>query len=66
MLIEMVRRPEGGTIEEIMIAPGWLAHGARSAMSGALGKNLGLIVTSDQDALRGRVYRLRQNCQQTD
>ena len=58
MLIEMLRRPEGGTIEEIMTATGWLAHSARGAMSGTLGKKLGLVVTSEKDALRGRVYKL--------
>ena len=58
MLIEMLRRPEGGTMEEIMAATGWLAHTARGAMSGALGKKLGLVVTSEKDAVRGRVYRL--------
>ena len=26
MLIEMLRRPEGGTMEEIIAATGWLAH----------------------------------------
>ena len=58
MLIEMLRRPEGGTMEEIMAATGWLAHTARGAMSGALGKKLGLVVTSEKDAVRGRVYKL--------
>ena len=58
MLIEMLRRPEGGTMEEIMAATGWLAHTARGAMSGALRKKLGLVVTSQKDAVRGRVYKL--------
>ena len=57
-LISMLRAPTGATIEEIMTATGWLAHTARGAMSGALGKKLGLIVTSEKDALRGRVYKL--------
>jgi len=57
-LISMLRAPDGATIEEIMTATGWLAHTARGAMSGALGKKLGLVVTSEKDALRGRVYRL--------
>jgi hypothetical protein len=57
-LIAMLRAPDGATIEEIMTATGWLAHTARGAMSGALGKKLGLIVTSEKDALRGRVYKL--------
>lgn len=58
MLIEMLRRPEGGTMEEIMAATGWLAHSARGAMSGALGKKLGLVVTLAKDEARGRVYRI--------
>ena len=57
-LISMLRAPDGATIEEIMTATGWLAHSARGAMSGALGKKLGLVVTSEKDALRGRVYKL--------
>jgi len=58
MLIEMLLRPEGGTIEEIMAATGWLAHSARGAMSGALGKKLGLVVRSAKEDVRGRVYRI--------
>ena len=58
MLIEMLRRPEGGTMEEIMAATGWLAHTARGAMSGALGKKLGIVVTSAKEVDRGRVYRI--------
>jgi hypothetical protein len=58
MLIEMLRRPEGGTIEEIMATTGWLAHTAWGALSGTLGKKLGLIVTSAKEDDRGRVYRI--------
>ena len=57
-LISMLRAPDGATIEEIMAATGWQAHSTRGAMSGALGKKLGLVVTSEKDAVRGRVYRL--------
>ena len=58
MLIDLLRAPEGATMDEIVAATGWLAHTARGAMSGALGKKLGLVVTSEKDATRGRVYRL--------
>ncbi len=60
MLIEMLRAPDGATMEAIMAATGWQAHTARGAMSGALGKKLGLIVTSVKENGRGRVYRI--NC----
>ena len=58
LLIEMLQRPGGATMEEITAATGWQAHTARGAMSGALGKKLGLVVTSKKDAELGRVYRL--------
>lgn len=58
MLIEMLRRPGGATLEEITAATGWQAHTARGAMSGALGRKLGLVITSEKDDVRGRVYRI--------
>lgn len=58
MLISLLQRPEGVTMDEIVAATGWLAHSARGAMSGALGKKLGLVVSSVKEERRGRVYRL--------
>lgn len=60
MLIKMLSASTGATMEEIVVATGWQAHTARGAMSGALGKKLGLIVTSAKEADRGRVYRIDQ------
>ena len=57
-LITLLQATDGATMDEIVAATGWLAHTARGAMSGALGKKLGLVVTSEKDATRGRVYRL--------
>ena len=58
LLITMLQAPDGATMEEIIVATRWLAHSARGAMSGALGKKLGLAVTSAREEGRGRVYRL--------
>lgn len=58
MLIEMLQDPSGATMAEIVAATGWQAHTARGAMSGALGKKLGLTVTSAKEEGRGRVYRV--------
>lgn len=58
MLIEMLKRPEGATMEEIVAATGWQPHTARGAMSGALRKKLGLVVTSEKEEGKGRVYRI--------
>lgn len=58
LLIAMLQAPEGATMDEITTATGWLPHTARGAMSGALGKKLGLVVTSAKEENRGRVYRI--------
>ena len=58
LLIELLRRPKGATIGEIVEATGWQSHTVRGAMAGALKKSLGLTVNSQKDEARGRVYRL--------
>ncbi len=60
MLIALLQRPEGASIAEIVAATGWMAHTARGAISGALGKKLGLVVISAKEASKGRVYRIGQ------
>jgi hypothetical protein len=57
-LIEMLQRPEGATIDEIVAAFGWQPHTVRGAIAGALKKKLGLTVTSEKVEGRGRVYRI--------
>jgi hypothetical protein len=44
LLIEMLERPEGATVEQIAAATGWQHHTIRGAISGALKKKLGLTV----------------------
>jgi hypothetical protein len=58
IMIDMLSRPEGATIEELAEATQWLGHTVRGAMSGALKKKLGLTITSEKADQRGRVYRL--------
>ena len=43
-MIEMLKRPEGATVEQIAEATGWQKHTIRGAISGALKKKLGLTV----------------------
>ena len=57
-LVEMLRQPEGATIDEIVKALEWQAHTVRGAMSGALKKKLGLTIESEKVDDRGRVYRI--------
>lgn len=58
MLIAMLEAPDGATIAEIAKATEWQSHTVRGAISGALKKRLGLTVTSEKDAVRGRVYKI--------
>ena len=57
-LIALLQAPEGATMEAIIAATGWQSHTVRGAMSGALGKKLGLAVTSAKEDERARVYRI--------
>ena len=58
MLIAMLQAPDGASIEEIMAATGWQSHTVRGAIAGGLKKKLGLEISSEKDAARGRFYRL--------
>ena len=58
LVIEMLRRPEGATIAEIVEATLWASHTTRGFLAGALKKKLGLIIESTKDDARGRIYRL--------
>jgi Protein of unknown function (DUF3489) len=44
LMIEMLKRPEGATVEQIAAATGWQKHTIRGAISGALKKKLGFTV----------------------
>jgi hypothetical protein len=57
-LVEMLMRPEGASIEEIVVAFGWQAHTVRGAIAGALKKKLGFNVVSEKIEGRGRIYRI--------
>jgi len=56
-MIEMLRRPDGMTLDEACKAFDWQRHTVRGAMAGALKKKLGLKIESG-DAERGRVYKI--------
>ena len=57
MVIQLLRRPVGASIEELAKATGWQSHSVRGVISGALKKKLGLKVASTKED-RGRVYRI--------
>ena len=57
-VLDMLRRPEGATLANIMTATGWQKHSVRGFISGALGKKMGLTVESTKNEAGDRVYRI--------
>ena len=57
-MIQMLQRPEGATIPQIMAVTSWQAHSARGFFAGAVKKKLGLNLTSEKSEDGKRVYRL--------
>jgi hypothetical protein len=58
LLIDMLHRPEGATIDQIVEATAWQRHSVRGAISGTVKKKLGLNVTSEKADSGERVYRI--------
>jgi hypothetical protein len=59
IVLELLRRPEGATLADIMAATGWQAHSVRGFLSGALGKKMGLTVESLKTPEGARTYRIQ-------
>jgi len=58
ILVDLLRRKRGATIDEMAEATGWQTHSVRGAISGTIRKKLGLDVQSEAIKGRGRVYRI--------
>lgn len=56
-MIDLMKRSEGATVEQIAKATGWQHHTIRGAISGALKKKLGLKVEATKED-GGTVYRI--------
>ena len=57
-LVIELRRPQGATSLQLMLATGWQPHSVRGAISGLLRKRLGLNVVLTHNAAGERVYRI--------
>ncbi len=57
-LVVALRRPQGATSLQLMLATGWQPHSVRGAISGMLRKKLGLNVVLAHNKSGERVYRV--------
>ena len=58
-VLDLLQRSGGATLKELMKATGWQAHSVRGFMSGALGKKMGLAVTSTKAEDGERRYSVK-------
>lgn len=64
IMIVLLRRTEGATIEHLVAATGWQKHSARGAMSGTLKKKQNLTIGSEK--VGGiRIYRIASDAAAT-
>lgn len=57
-IVVALRRPQGATSQQLMLATGWQPHTVRGAISGMLRKKLGLNVVLAHNDNGERVYRV--------
>ena len=58
-MIDLLKRPNGTTLAEIMKAAGWQAHSVRGFISGTLTKKMGLTVISAKGEDGERSYSIK-------
>lgn len=57
-VIQLLRRRQGASIEQLMEATGWQAHTVRGTLAGTLKKRLGFTVISEKAQDQSRIYRI--------
>jgi hypothetical protein len=58
-VLELLRRPGGATLQDLMAETEWQAHSVRGFLSGTVGKKMGLTVTSTKGENGQRTYSLK-------
>ena len=58
-VLDLLKRPDGATLAELMKATGWQAHSVRGFLSGTVSKKLGLAVTSTKAEDGERTYTVK-------
>jgi Protein of unknown function (DUF3489) len=58
-VLDLLKRPDGATLKELMKATGWQAHSVRGFLSGGVGKKMGLTVASAKGEDGERSYSVK-------
>jgi len=58
-VLDLLRRPDGATLAELMKATDWQAHSVRGFLSGTIGKKMGLVITSAKAEDGERTYSVK-------
>jgi Protein of unknown function (DUF3489) len=58
-VLELLKRPNGATLAELMKATNWQAHSVRGFLSGTIGKKLALAVESTKGEDGTRTYSVK-------
>ena len=58
-ILDLLKRPDGVTLKELIRATGWMAHSVRGFLSGTVGKKMGLAVASTKGEDGERTYSVK-------
>jgi hypothetical protein len=58
-ILDLLKRPDGATLQELMKLTGWQAHSVRGFLSGTIGKKMALAVTSTKGEDGTRTYSIK-------
>jgi hypothetical protein len=58
-ILDLLKRPGGVSLKELMKATGWQPHSVRGFLSGTIGKKMGLAVTSTKGDDGERSYSVK-------
>ena len=58
-VLDLLKRPGGTTMRELMKATGWLPHSVRGFLSGTIGKKMGRKVESTKGEDGNRIYSVK-------
>lgn len=57
--LELLRQPDGTTLQELMATTGWQAHSVRGFLSGTVRKKMGLLLVAGKDGDGVRRYQVK-------